>query len=295
LFYEWNNLDQAAEHLRLGIELCRAWPGFAEETLAGLLNLATVSLAKRDAQETGALVRRAEHLVQTYGLDHWAAQLDLHRANLWLAQGNVAELTVWAANQPDSQAEMPAVLWGRPAETLAQLTPILPQAKDAGRTGSFLSMLLLQASAHYQLRNTDQALTVLSSALSLSEPEGYVRLYIDHGQPMIALLKKALSQAVTPKYARSLLLAFEETETEREGPTIAASTGPVSPALVEPLTSREREVLQLIGAGLSNPEIARELIIAVTTVKTHVQNIYGKLNVSNRFQAIERARELKLI
>ena len=114
---------------------------------------------------------------------------------------------------------------------------------------------------------------------------------------MAALLRRASSQGIAPYYVSKLLDAFETTtkdekeEIKFHPSSIARSVQP----LIEPLTEREREVLRLIAAGRSNPEIATELVIAVTTVKTHVKNIYGKLNVDNRFQAAARAQELNLL
>jgi LuxR family maltose regulon positive regulatory protein len=130
------------------------------------------------------------------------------------------------------------------------------------------------------------ALSALERALSLAEPEGYVRTFVDQGEAIGRLLRQALSEGIAPNYAARLLAAFDA-EIEL--------TPPAMDALVEPLTEREVEVLRLIAAGLSNPEIAEELFIAVSTVKSHVNHIYGKLGVDNRVQAINRARSLALL
>jgi LuxR family maltose regulon positive regulatory protein len=134
--------------------------------------------------------------------------------------------------------------------------------------------------------NLDQALSTLERALSLAEPEGYVRTFVDEGQPMAKLLRHALSQGIAPNYVARLLAAFGEE---------IRLTSPAMESLVEPLSEREMEVLRLIVAGLSNPEIAEELVIAISTVKSHVNHIYGKLGVKSRTQAVARARELDLL
>jgi LuxR family maltose regulon positive regulatory protein len=132
----------------------------------------------------------------------------------------------------------------------------------------------------------DGALSALERALSLAEPGGYMRTFVDEGEPMARLLRRALSKGVAPNYAARLLAAFGE-EVE--------STSPMMASLVEPLTEREIEVLRLVAAGLSNPEISEELYIAVSTVKSHINHIYGKLAVENRVQAINRAHSLELL
>jgi LuxR family maltose regulon positive regulatory protein len=126
----------------------------------------------------------------------------------------------------------------------------------------------------------------LERALSLAEPEGYVRTFVDEGEPMARLLRRALAQGLAPSYVASLLAALGEE---------AMPLPPGEQPLVEPLTQREIEVLHLIAAGLSNQEIAQELVIALSTVKSHINHMYGKLGVKSRTQAVARAQELGLL
>jgi LuxR family maltose regulon positive regulatory protein len=139
----------------------------------------------------------------------------------------------------------------------------------------------------------------LERALSLAEPEGYVRTFVDEGMPMAALLRKAAAGGLYPDYVDKLLAALEsEIKDERKTPSSSPSPvipGPGSSPLVEPLSGREIEVLRLIAAGLSNREIADELFLAIGTVKKHINNIFGKLNVRKRTQAVARARELGML
>jgi LuxR family maltose regulon positive regulatory protein len=166
------------------------------------------------------------------------------------------------------------------------LQRLLPAAMAAGRVENAIQILLLQALAFQMEGDADQALGALEHALSLAEPEGYVRSFVDEGEPMARLLRRALTQGIAPGYAGRLLAAYGKS---------AAVASPVSQPLVEPLTERELEVLHLIAAGLSNGEIARELVIAVSTVKTHVNHIYGKLDVKSRTQAVAQAQALELL
>jgi LuxR family maltose regulon positive regulatory protein len=151
---------------------------------------------------------------------------------------------------------------------------------------SAVKILALQALAFQTQGDAEQALSALERALSLAEPEGYVRTFIDEGEPMARLLRLALSRGIAPDYVARLLAALGE-EAELAFPTMES--------LVEPLTERELDVLRLIVAGLSNPEIAEELFIAVSTVKSHVNHIYGKLGVTSRTQAVVKAQELGLL
>ncbi|MBN1993702.1 MAG: response regulator transcription factor [Anaerolineae bacterium] len=135
----------------------------------------------------------------------------------------------------------------------------------------------------------------------MAEPEGYIRIFIDEGQPIAALLGQAAARGIMVNYVEALLSAFAaEAQGGIAGPTGERELPPASPpfssfALIEPLSERELEVLRLIAAGLSNREIAAELVVAVSTVKTHVNNIYRKLDVSSRTQAVAVARALKLL
>ena len=126
----------------------------------------------------------------------------------------------------------------------------------------------------------------LSEALVWAEPEGYVRVFVDQGKGLVSLLHKAAQRGISPDYVARLLSALGEgTDAKLSAPQ----------PLIEPLSERELEVLQLLATGRSNREIADELVLATGTVKKHLSNIYGKLNVQNRTHAVARARELKLI
>jgi LuxR family maltose regulon positive regulatory protein len=125
----------------------------------------------------------------------------------------------------------------------------------------------------------------LERALALAEPEGYVRVFVDEGPPMAALLEEAAKRRIAPGYARRLLTAF--------GP--AEVSAPVEQPLIEPLSERELDVLRLLATDLGGPEIARELVVSLNTVRTHTKSIYGKLGVNNRRAAVRRAEELALL
>jgi LuxR family maltose regulon positive regulatory protein len=196
---------------------------------------------------------------------------------------------------------------GRAAEVLPLLERLVAAARGAGargvpagttaRKGQLIAFLALLAVAHHSCGQTAAAQDALSRALVLGEPEGYVRTFVDQGPPMARLLYDAVTRGIAGhggvvQYARRLLAAFPSVEPEQATP---AHT-PASPQeLVEPLSERELEVLQLVALGLTNPEIAARLFLSLNTVKAHARNIYGKFGVHNRTQAVARARALGLL
>jgi len=162
------------------------------------------------------------------------------------------------------------------------------------------TLLSRQVSAHgYRVfisGDASAALASLARSLALAEPEGYVRMYLNEGEPMGALLQEAVGQGIHAEYANRLLSAFKASEYGGMGDT-PSTTSPRShtPTLPDPLTPREHDVLYLISQGLSNKEIAEQLFIALNTVKRHTSSIYGKLGVKSRTQATAQARELGLL
>jgi len=172
---------------------------------------------------------------------------------------------------------------GRQAGQL--LERLLGAAVDGGRTGSAIEILVLQALALRAAGDAPAALIPLERALTLAEPEGYIRMFVNEGEPLEALLQAALKRAVAPTYVRALLAAFGPGEHPR----------PTDQALIEPLSERELDVLRLLGTDLDGPDIARQLVVSLHTVRSHTKSIYAKLGVNNRRAAVSRATELDLL
>jgi len=214
------------------------------------------------------------------------------QVKLWLAQGNLAAADQWAGEHQLLPEEAPG--FGRELEQIILVRVLLAQdhhgealdllnrlagvAQAGGRDGRLIEMLALQAIALQAQGKADSALAVLSKCLSLAEPEGYVRIFLDEGDPVAALfeLRKqrgAWSEPRLTRYVDKLLAAFESGK--QKGETHPATLS--SQLLIEPLSERELEVLRLLAEGLSNREIAERMVVAVGTVKTHIHNIYGKL------------------
>jgi LuxR family maltose regulon positive regulatory protein len=165
------------------------------------------------------------------------------------------------------------------------LERLLAAADDGSRAGSVIDVLVAQALAHQLRDDLPAALAALGRALTLAEPEGYVRVFVDEGPAIAVLLRAAAKAGPTPSYARRLLAAID-------GP---AAGVPVQRGLVDPLSARELDVLRLLGSDLDGPDIARDLVVSLNTVRTHTKNIYAKLGVNNRRAAVRRAEELGLL
>jgi LuxR family maltose regulon positive regulatory protein len=192
---------------------------------------------------------------------------------------------------------------GEHREALGLLERLLEAAEAGGRGGSVIEILVLKALALQAQNDTPNALAALQRALSLAEPEGYVRTFVDEGAPMATLLKQLLKTyktqqpsaaepEVSLEYVRKLLEALgEEVMVVTKVPHARGKAG----LLVEPITERELEVLRLLASDFSNREIAKKLYVSLDTVKSHLKHIYGKLGARSRYQAVDRARELDLL
>ncbi|RKN64198.1 helix-turn-helix transcriptional regulator [Paenibacillus ginsengarvi] len=174
-------------------------------------------------------------------------------------------------------------------EAIGLLERLLQAAEEGGRTGSAIEILVLQAIARQMQGDIPAALLLLERALTLAEPEDYVRIFADEGRPMEVLLEAAAKEGITPNYVGRLLTAFGK----EEGRMLAKPV--IREPLSEPLSGRERDVLRLLGTDLSGPDMARELRVSLNTLRTHTKNIYEKLKVNNRRAAVRRAEELDLL
>jgi len=227
------------------------------------------------------------------------------RARVRVAQGGVGEALGWARERGLSVADdlsylhefehitLARVLLARYATERAErsiqeatrlLERLLRAAEEGQRTGSVIEILVLQALAHQMRGDIPAALASLQRALTLAEPEGYIRIFVDEGPPMASLLRAVAKQGTARNYVRRLLAAVNKTK----------DSTPAKQGLIEPLSERELDVLRLLGTDLDGPDIARELIVSLNTMRTHTKNIYAKLGVNNRRAAVRRAKELDL-
>jgi LuxR family maltose regulon positive regulatory protein len=313
VLYERNELYAARDHLIEAISYLETW-SIKRPLIIACVWLARVHQALGKPEPAREWIERAVAIVEKDDLkqtfSHWAA----YRARLALAQGDLAIVEQWARQiEPGLEGALnPAqefeyitlariqLAQQRLSDAQALLARLLPAAQVAGRMGRVLEIELLQALTASALGLGAQALARIEHALSLAEPEGYIRIFVDAGSPMQALLKEAHACGIARRYVASLLAAFPEAQSEERGaqnndtPALR-STLERSNALIEPLTARELEVLRLLAAGASNSAIAEKLVISVGTAKKHVNNILAKIDVRSRTHAAIWAREQGLV
>jgi LuxR family maltose regulon positive regulatory protein len=289
VLYEWNDLDTAQQHGQLSAQLARQIEGVDTPAICGVF-LARLKLAQGDIAGADALLTEAEQFVRQHNFmfrmpDVAAAQvLILLRRDDLAAAAHLAE----QYDLPISQARV-HLAQGDTSLALALLEPLRKQVETKGWADERLKVMILQAVAHHAHGDNDQAVQLLRDALALAEPGGFIRIFVDEGPPMAHLLYKALTRGIAPEYAQKLLAAFPIAEQGYPAPSKTQS------AIIEPLSQRELEVLELIAQGLSNREISERLFLALSTVKRHNGNIFGKLEVRRRTEAVARARELGLL
>ncbi len=295
--YERNDLVVADDYARQAFDLDSAE---ADEELHVRITLLLARIAQAQRQNAAGqdhLRSLAARMPRTLWLREvlaWQARLALLSGDGVTAQHWQATHASHADNVLAGQQEFEALITARlnivdglPDAAVTLLKPWLTDAQTHGRTRSELEILSVMALARAAQSNLAQAKPLLMQALALAQPSGCVRVFIDEGKAMQSLL-----QAVAPEVTKRAVMAFAARVLHAFAPT--QSTSPASP-LLEPLSPQEQRVLKLLAAGLSNPEIARELVVSTNTIKTQVKSIFNKLNVNKRAEAAEVARELNLI
>jgi LuxR family transcriptional regulator, maltose regulon positive regulatory protein len=284
--------------------------GLPQNRYRSRVAMAAIRQAEGGPEGALELLTEAEHLyVNDFSPD--VRPVAAVKARVWIAQGRLSEASGWARESGLSAGDELDYVHEYEHITLARrhlaegvrdrseravsaatelLGRLLAAADDGGRNGSVIEILVLLSLARQASHDVAGALSALERAVALADPEGYVRVIVDEGQPMVALLKLASKQRAASEYVRRLLAAAVTGEgATAEGPT------PVRQALIEPLSERELEVLRLLESDLDGPDIARELTLSLATVRTHTRNIYAKLGVNNRSAAVRRAAELGLL
>jgi LuxR family maltose regulon positive regulatory protein len=258
--------------------------------------LAEIRLAQGDVPGATAMLNEAEAFVRQHHFMFEMPNIVAAQVRNFLRQGNVAAAAHLAQTHdiPICQARI-HLTQEDPAAALAVLEPLRNQAEVKGWRDEQLKAMVLQALAHQAGRAMDRAVNALGDTLALAEPGGFLRLFVDEGPPMARLLTEAAAQGIRPHYTERLLSAFAADALPRDGMPVALPDGSPSQVLVEPLSTRELEVLQLIAQGRSNGEIGDKLYLALSTVKGHNRVIFGKLGVQRRTEAVARARQLGLL
>jgi len=295
MFYEWNDLDSAQHHGERSVQLARQYDEIIDRYVICEVFLARLKLALGDAAGAAAILAETSQSVRRHNFVHRIPEVAAAQVVTFLRQGNLAAAAHLAQTHklPISQARVHLAL-GDTSAALAVLEPLRRQAEAKGWEDERLKVMVLQAVAHHAHGEKDKAVQLLGDALALAEPGGFIRIFVDEGLPMAQLLSEVAAHGIMPDYVGKLLAAFEA---EKQKSQVRSYLPPAPPAqpLIEPLSQRELEILQLMAQGLSNREISERLFLALSTVKGHNRNVFDKLQVQRRTEAVARARELGLL
>ena len=290
--YQWNDLAAAQQHGQQGLHLARQIPN-TDRAVACELFLARLKLAQGDLAGAATLLatvggQARQHKFAALQLPELAALETL----LALRQGQMAAASEAARREdiPLSRARV-ELAQGDAAAALSTSTAYRQESETRGWADERLKAMILQALAEQTQGDKAAAMHTLAEALALAEPGGYIRAFIDEGQPMAQLVAQVAERGIKPDYTARLLAAFAAQQPGRHDGAVAPAGRP----LVEPLSTREMEVLRLIAEGLSNHEIGERLFLALDTVKGHNRRIFDKLGVQRRTEAAARARVLGLL
>ncbi len=291
IYYEWNDLDAAQQYGQQGVQLARQIET-TDRLVACEVFLAHVRLVRGDVAGASLILANAGQFVRQHNFVHQIPEVAAAQVLTLLHQGNLTAAAHLAETHdlPISQARI-YLAQGNPAAALAVLKPLRQQMEAKEWTDKRLKLMVLQAVAHHLYGEKDKAVHLLGDALVLAAPGGFIRTFVDEGTSMAQLLSEAAALEMMPDYVNKLLAVFEaEQHKLKEKSNFAPAQ-----ELIEPLSQRELEILQLIARGRSNHEISEQLFLALSTVKGHNQNIFGKLQVQRRTEAVARARELGLL
>src|SRR6266487_3717161 len=290
--YQWNDLDAAEQHGQQSFQLAMQMEHVDTPAACGVF-LAGLKLVQGDEASTTALLAKAEQFVRQHNFVHWMPEVAAVQVLTLLHQGHLAAAAHLAQTHglPLSQARV-HLAQGDPSAALAVLESWRGQMEAKGWQDERLKVMVLQAVALQAHGEKDKAVQLLGDALTLAEPGGFIRIFVDEGPPMAHLLSEAEALGMMPDSIGKLLALFKAEEQKRED---TSSLPPPAQPLLEPLSRRELEVLHLMAQGLSNQEMCERLFLALDTVKGHNRKIFDKLQVQRRTEAVARARELGLL
>lgn len=292
ILYQRNDLQAAEQHAQQCVQLTQQIESI-DTFISYAVFLARLKLARRDIPGAMAISDEAEAFVHQHNFLHRMADVATGQVLILLHRGLLSAAAHLAAAHelPLSQARV-HLAQGEASAALTVLASWRQQVEARGWQDEQFQVMVLQALALQAHGEQDQAGHLICDVLAMAEPAGFIRLFLDEGRSMAHLLSQAKALGRMPDAIGKLLAAYQAEEHRSQTPAY-----PPSPAqsLIEPLSRREIEVLQLIAQGLSNQEISEQLVLALETVKGHNKKIFGKLQVQRRTEAVARARQLGLL
>jgi LuxR family transcriptional regulator, maltose regulon positive regulatory protein len=327
LSFAWNQLEVAHSEALIAIEKTAPLQ-YMDILIVACEVLVRTCIAQNDLAEAERALHAMEQVHKSAGIPLFRPWIESLQVQLWLAQGNLTSAVDWAEHTPYRHEvlafsrEIASLTLARVLlvdrrypEALQLLAALLSSAEQVARVGSMIAILSLQVAALQASGASQEALRVLDRLLAEASPEGYLRVFLDVGEPMHAALVawlKSSQRTASParvSYVKTVLSAFASEQrqvlqqesilpvSQALSPASSDSLAPTQAAqqLLEPLTPRELEVLHWLSEGATNQEIANQLVVSLATVKKHVANILSKLGAENRTQAIARARTLSLL
>lgn len=294
IYYQWNDLDAALQHGQWSVQLARQVEN-TDRFICCEVFLARLKFAQGDVTGAAAALAEVGQSVRQYNFVHLIPEVAAAEVHILLQQGDLGAAAQLAQSHelPISQARVHMAL-GDMSSALALLGPLLEQLEAKGWEDERLKVMILQSIALQAHGEKKAATKLLIDALTLAEPGGFIRIFLDEGKPIAGLLSKAAAHGNMTDYIGKLLAVFIVDKQKNRDNSVLRPTPNVQPH-IEPLSERELIVLQLIAQGLSNREISEQLFVALSTVKGHNQNIFAKLQVQRRTEALIRARELGLL
>jgi len=311
LLCEWNDLDAALVHMNEGLKLISMWEK-ADDLVLAYITLARIHQAQANKDKATEAVEKAIHLVRTRGVFSEARyQVEYAQVKLLLSQGDLHSVNRWAVSQKErlssddiagfeneliyiSLARV-MIVGNQPDEAMRLLSHLEKNAQTGGRKGRLIEIMLLKALSLQKMGDTKKAFIALTESLTLAEPEGYVRIFLDEDRPMRMLLTQWLTDCQSNPLANFAKLLLSQFDAETYLVEMVQEKDSPASSLIEPLSQRELEVLNLMALGLTNKKIAEQLIVAPGTIKAHAASIYRKLDVANRTEAVARARQLDIL
>lgn len=292
--YEWNDMNSAEQHAQVSLQLAQQLEN-RDSFISCEVFLARVKLAKKELTGAEVILAKVGHFVRQHNFVYRMPEIAAAQVLTFIHQGNLAAAAHLAQTYELSMSQARVDLArGDTSAALAALALFQEQLKAKDWKDEQLKVMVLQIVVLYRHGERDKALQLLTGLLDQAEKGGFIRSFVDEGTLMAELLSEAASYGVMPEYIGRLLDVFVVEEQKSEDQSELRSFPPVQP-LIEPLSERELDVLKLIAQGLSNQEICERLFLAMSTVKGHNRNIFGKLNVQRRTEAVARARLLGLL